>query len=548
LLRNSFPSRQWHFYFGKRVTFLLWFDNFFWDCLLSETIFYKNVQVDIFLYNSNRINFFMNLLLLFIWMYLLASIAIGIYAARRVHGSTDYVLAWRSLPIYIATATVFATWFGSETVLWTSSTFLSDGLSGIVSDPFWASLCLILVGLFFAKPLYQKNFLTIGDFYREKYGREVEVIAAICIIISYLGWVSAQIIALWVVFHAITSGAMSIDMGMILWASIVLIYTLFGGMWSIALTDFFQMMIIVVGMIVVGYYVTGLLPDNGNVFTVIEHAKNAGKLEFFPDFKVEDAINYAGILWFISAMLTMGFWSIPQQDVFQRVMSSKNVTTAQNSAILGGSLYFVIAFIPVFLAYSASLIDPKMVEMALAEGGDTQLVLPNLILQHTPVFVQIIFFGALLSAIMSTASGTLLAPSTMFVENLIKPMFQKFSDEVFLKIIRVTVAIFTVIVTLFALNSNMSIFAMVENAYKITLVGAFVPLVFGIYWKRANPLWALLAMVLGIVSWVAMETTNPEGIFPPQLVGLCFSTLGMLLWGFVPWLFKLKLRSTSSSK
>lgn len=169
-------------------------------------------------------------------------------------------------------------------------------------------------------------------------------------------------------------------------------------------------------------------------------------------------------------------------------MSSKNVTTAQNSAILGGSLYFIIAFIPVFLAYSASLIDPKMVEMALAEGGDTQLVLPNLILQHTPVFVQIIFFGALLSAIMSTASGTLLAPSTMFVENLIKPMFKKFSDEVFLKIIRVTVAIFTVIVTLFALNSNMSIFAMVENAYKITLAGAFVPLVFGIYWKRANPL------------------------------------------------------------
>lgn len=169
-------------------------------------------------------------------------------------------------------------------------------------------------------------------------------------------------------------------------------------------------------------------------------------------------------------------------------MSSKNVQTAQKAAICGGFLYFFIAFIPIFLAYSASLIDPKIIEIALAEGGDTQLVLPNLILQHTPVVVQIIFFGALLSAIMSTASGTLLAPSTMFVENLLKPMFKQFSDEVFLKVTRFTVATFAVIVTLFALNSSMSIFGMVENAYKITLAGAFVPLVFGIYWKQANSL------------------------------------------------------------
>jgi Na+/proline symporter len=249
-------------------------------------------------------------------------------------------------------------------------------------------------------------------------------------------------------------------------------------MWSVAMTDFFQMIIIMVGMVIVGYYVTGLLPDGGGVMTVVSHAAADGKLNPFPALTIGDAFNYAGMFAFVSALLTLGFGSIPQQDVFQRVMSSKDENTAQNSAVLGGSLYFLFAFVPIFLAYSASLIDPAMVGAALGEGGDTQLVLPNLILSPTPVFVQVMFFGALLSAIMSTASGTLLAPSTMFVENILKPFFKEISDKQLLRIIKGTVIVFTVFVTLFALSSETSIFGMVENAYKITLAGAVVPLAF----------------------------------------------------------------------
>ncbi len=147
---------------------------------------------------------------------------------------------------------------------------------------------------------------------------------------------------------------------------------------------------------------------------------------------------------------------------------------------------------------------------------------------------------------MSTASGTLLAPSTIFVENLIKPHLHKIPDVAFLKIIRITVVIFGIFVTLFALNSNLSIFGMVENAYKITLAGAFIPLVFGIYWKRANSLGAILAMSFGITSWIAMEIINPEGMFPPQLVGLCFSLVGMLLGGFFGQYLPMKQKAKKS--
>ncbi|HLD09944.1 MAG TPA: sodium:solute symporter, partial [Methylophilaceae bacterium] len=193
------------------------------------------------------------MLLGFVILYLLISIGIGVYAATRVKSSRDYVVAGRSLPIYIVTATVFATWFGSETVLGISATFLQEGLHGIVSDPFGSSLCLIFVGLFFARPLYRMNLLTIGDFYHKKYGRVVEIAVSIAIVLSYMGWVSAQMTALGLVFNVLSDGAVTQIQGTLIGAAIVLLYTLFGGMWSVALTDFFQMIIIVVGLFYIGW-------------------------------------------------------------------------------------------------------------------------------------------------------------------------------------------------------------------------------------------------------------------------------------------------------
>jgi Na+/proline symporter len=180
-----------------------------------------------------------------------------------------------------------------------------------------------------------------------------------------------------------------------------------------------------------------------------------------------------------------------------------------------------------FLAYSASLIDPKMVAANLDK--DPQLILPNLILSPiVPIFAQIMFFGALLSAIKSCASATLLAPSVSFSENILKPFFPRISDQRFLHLMRVVIVGFTVLVTFFALSTEASIYKMVENAYKVTLVAAFVPLVFGLYWKRATSLGATLAVVLGLVTWINLEIINPEGLVPPQLAGLLVSLAGMI--------------------
>ncbi|MFZ5484860.1 MAG: sodium:solute symporter family protein [Pseudomonadota bacterium] len=462
----------------------------------------------------------------FVLLYLVVSLGLGFYAATRVHNARDYIAAGRSLPMFIVVAMVFATWFGAETVLGIPATFMEEDLAGLISDPFGASLCLILFGLFFARKLYRMNLLTIGDFYRERYDRKVEVITGIAIALSYLGWVSAQITALGLVFNVLTDGQVTQAQGILIGASVVLLYTLFGGMWSVALTTFFQMIVIVLGLL----YIAWLLSDmTGGVAPVVEHAANHAKFHFWPD------LNAVAMIAFISGLITMGFGSIPQQDVFQRANAGKSEHVAVWGTVLGGVAYFLFAAVPMFMAYSANLIDPALAQQWLAD--DSQKLLPALVKTHLPLVAQVIFYGALLSVIMSTASGTLLAPSVTISENVIKDFITRkkhLPDHQLLVLTRWVVGVFTVLVTVYALWSleqETGIHQMVENAYKVTLVLAFVPLVAGLYWKRANTRGAYLAIAFGLLTWIPMEIWLPEGewLMPPQFAGFLMACVGMAL-------------------
>jgi len=462
------------------------------------------------------------MLLQLVIAYLVLSVAIGLYAATRVHNARDYIAAGRNLPMPVVLAMVFATWFGAETVLGISATFLDEGFRGLISDPLGASICLMLFGLVFARPLYRMNLLTLGDFFRVRYNRPTELVLSICIVISYLGWVAAQITALGLVFNVLSEDVLSMSQGMLIGAGVVLVYTLFGGMWSVAMTTFVQMIVIVIGLLLVS---SNAAEQAGGVATVIAKAHAEGKFAFLPSLDLIDMLGW------IAALFTMALGSIPQQDVFQRVNSSKNEKVAIWATTLGGVAYFFFASVPLFLAYSANLIDHDMVER-LSEV-DSQLILPTMILNHMPFYLQVIFFGALLSVIMSTASGTLLAPSVTFSENVLRPYFPKMTDTQFLWTTRATVATFTVIVTSYAIATEATIHTMVENAYRITLAGAFVPLAAGLFWKRASNLGAGLAVTLGLATWLALELIGFDEPAEPQLLGLFASLIGMLVGSFV---------------
>ena len=464
------------------------------------------------------------MLLTLVILYLLVTIAIGLWAARRVKNTADFAIAGRHLPLVMIITTTFATWFGSETVLGIPAKFVQTGLNGVVEDPFGAGSCLILVGLFFAAKLYKMTLLTISDYYRERYGRVVEVVCSFIIILSYLGWVAAQVTALGLVFKLLSGGAISIPVGMMIGTASILAYTLFGGMWSVAVTDFIQMIILVVGLSLIAWFAADMA---GGADKVITLASSQDMFRFLPDPSFHD------IVFFLGAAVTMMLGSIPQQDVFQRVMSAKDIQAATRGPVIGGLCYILFAFVPMFIVVSALIIMPEAARQLIAE--DPQQVIPRLVMDRMPFVMQVIFFGALLSALKSTASATLLAPSVTFVENIWRQFFPRVSDKQELRTMRIAVLLFSICVCGYAIAlQGTSIYELVSGAYQVTLVGAFVPLVFGLYWRRATTQGAIFAIVLGVITWLLFIVTPAGEQFPSQLAGLLAGIVGMLIGSLGP--------------
>ena len=464
------------------------------------------------------------MLLTLVIVYLLVTIGIGLYAARRVKTTSDFAIAGRHLPLVMIVTTTFATWFGSETVLGIPAKFVNNGLNGVVEDPFGAGTCLILVGLFFAGKLYKMTLLTISDYYRERFGRTVEIACSLIIMLSYLGWVSAQVTALGLVFNLLSAGSISIPMGMVIGVVSILAYTLFGGMWSVAVTDFIQMIILVVGLTILAVFAGNMA---GGADKVISLAISKDLFKFWPEPSFKD------IVFFFAAAITMMLGSNPQQDVFQRVMSANKESAARNGPVIGGVCYILFAFVPMFLVASALIIMPEQTAALLKD--DPQKVLPTLVLEKMPFVMQVLFFGALLSAIKSTASATLLAPSVTFTENIWRQFVPRTSDRKELKTMRITVLVFSVFVLAYAIYSQGTpIYEMVSGAYQVTLVGAFVPLVFGLYWKKASTQGAIFSIVLGLLAWLVLLATPAGEQFPAQLAGLIAALVGMVAGSLAP--------------
>ncbi len=454
------------------------------------------------------------MLIFSICIYLLLNLIVGLWASRRIHNTEDFVLAGRRLPMALATMVTFATWFGSETMMGAPSQFLEGGFLNVIEEPFGAALCLVLVGVFFARTFYRWNIITFCDFFLVRFGRTSEFVSAIMIIPSYFGWIAAQFVAMGIVGHVIFG--LPLETGIWAGAMMVMVYTLTGGMWSISITDFIHNIILILGLILLAVI---LFTKTGGVAAVTSQ-QPADFFRFVPK-----EVTFQSYAEYLAAWITIGLGSIPQQDIFQRVMASKDADTAVKSSITAGFLYLTVALLPLFIALASKSLYPELMQ------GDTKMIIPNMVLQHAPVWMQILFFGALISALLSTSSGAILAPAAVLGENLIKPYFPKLSDRQLLMAIRGGVIFVTLASILMAL-SRQDIFELVSESSSLSLVSLFVPLTFGLYWKPANSLGCLASMILGLSVWMLCEFLW-ETVFPSVLYGIFASLIGMLLGSYL---------------
>lgn len=457
------------------------------------------------------------ILLLFIVIYMIITVFIGWWASRFVKNTSDFVIAGRRMPMSVVAAGLFATWFGSETVMGASTAFLNEGLMGIIEDPFGAALCLIFIGIFMAKPLYRLNLFTFSDYFRRRYSHRAETLSAIMMIPSYWGWIAAQLIALATILNVLTG--VPIFTGVLVCAAMVMFYTYIGGMWAVSVTDFVQTVMIIGGMLFVMLNSVSMV---GGWDVLINHTHKEPE-----NFRILPNPDAKSIIAYFAAWITVGLGSVPQQDVFQRVMSAKSEKAAVWGAYISGLMYLTVGLMPIVIAYCGKIMYPE-----LLRGGDEarQMLIPYMVLQHSGLWMQILFFGALMSAIMSTASGAILAPSTVIGENIVKPFYPNLTDKQLLYVMRLGV-VFITVVSVFFTTLDQSIYELVRQSSELSLVSLFVPLIAGLYWQKASAWGAMAAMIIGLFVWLV--TTYIATEYPPIIYGLGASIAGMIVFSLL---------------
>jgi len=441
-------------------------------------------------------------------VYLLLNLGIGFWASKRISTTSDFVLAGRRLPLILAASVTFATWFGSETIMGAPTEFVEHGLLGVIEDPFGASLCLFLIGLFFARRFYKMNIITFCDFFRIRYGRKAELLSAILLIPSYFSWIAAQLLAMGIVLKVVLGWPLTECI--LLSSFVVVLYTIWGGMWSVSITDFFQTIMIIVGLLVVAVV---LYFKAGGFSPLISAAPN-GFFRFYPEAGFKNYLEY------FAAWITIGLGSIPQQDVFQRVMSAKSAKVSVNATLLSAFMYLTVALLPLFIGLCGHHLYPG------EAGTDGQMIIPNMVLMHMGIPLQILFFGALVSAILSTTSSAIMAPAVVLGENVIKFFRPELTDKQLLLLIRLAIVGITCI-CIFMAATRESIFELVAESSAFSLVSLFVPLTAGLFFKNPNLAGCILSMLTGLAVWLFCLQIGTE--YPALIYGLLASMLGMLL-------------------
>jgi len=433
-------------------------------------------------------------------LYVILSVGIGLWAARRVRNKQDFLVAGRRLPWLLSMSLLFSTWFGSETILGASQTFSEEGLLAVIEDPFGSALCLLLVGIWLARPFYRLPINTFGDFYALHFGPWTERIATPLMAFSYLGWIAAQLVALSEVISHFSG--FSRESALIIATLLILSYTLAGGMWSVAAIDIAQNAILIGGLVLLLCYLperwfrTDGLPSDFLAFT--------------PPPTLTGWLNY------LAAWMIIGLGSLPQQDMYQRVVSSKSERVAQRAAITAAILYVVVGLIPLAAGLYVRLYHPDW----LGDKGNSPII--RLVATYLPPWAQFFFWGSLISAIMSSASGGLLAPASLLSENILG-RWQKFSG---LWRARFSTLVVGILCWLFARN-NPHIYELVAESSVFSLVTLFVPMVVGLHaWRWRSAAGAITSMLAGVVAYYVAKYYQSE--VAPLWYGFGMSLIGYL--------------------
>jgi SSS family solute:Na+ symporter len=446
------------------------------------------------------------MILLGVGLYLLIMVAVGFYASRESHSLSDFVVAGRNLPLWLCSVTVFATWFGSGTMMGVATSAYDGDMLLMVGEPFGSGLALLLSGLFFARILRRTRRFTWPEFFQARYGKLAGVFGALADALSHVIWMGAVLFTFGVLLESLTGTPMSV--GIYVGLAVIVIYTMVGGMWAVAMTDFIQMIIFVSGLFILLFVVLG----EAGGWSAISAQLPDGAFRLIP-------VEHTAQNWvdWVHVWMALGVAAIASSSIIQRTLSARTEGVAQNSFYIAAIVYVTIGLIPLMLGFSARVLLPNM--------EDPNAALTELALTYLHPVLVAVFIGAIISAIMSTSDSILLGVASVISTNLLPVVVKNPSEELRFKVVRYSIPVIGLVASYFALNADRAVAVIIDSA-AVLLAGIIVPFILCFWWEKANRSGALAGLVFGIGTWIVAG--EMDSTFPPDLIGFCVSFVAMV--------------------
>ena len=472
-------------------------------------------------------------LLVVMLIYLALMLLLGYIAGlKTTDNSDDYRAAEGKMPCWLVTATILATFICGATIMGGGGTAYSSGLPSTIADPFAACLCLIAGGFIFQGQIRRTGAVSPAAVYQNRYGVVGGAIAGVCTIMPMLFFAGAQVAATGKLFQIVLGWPFKTVA--ILSGIFVIIYTAFGGITAVVWTDFAQVAILIIGVIVIFPAALGHVNELGGHAA----AKDLLGADWFSlgygaALRTENLISttssFENIIAYIALWVGASAGAMPGSDIMQRALVAKSPSIAKASAVTAGVLMTILGFFVVFTgAWARFFVESghnmfTALEMErLAE--DSELVMPLISTHLLPQWFTAIFYVGLLGAIMSSADTALFAPATIIANDIIRPLSHRkgkvIEDKKMITIVRICVIALGLIATLFG-TFTQSVYTLEVIGFTVQIV-LFFPLLFALYWKHANRTGAVAAMIVGILYCVilmlAQGTVDPSPYWAIALI------------------------------
>ena len=450
-------------------------------------------------------------------LYLLVMLFIGWWSSKRITSNTDFMVAGRRLGPVLMAGTLAATEIGGGSSLGVVQQGMQN--HGISSAWYIITMGFAFVILTFLAPKFRAATVkTVPEYFRRRYGKSAGLITAIIMLLPLIGLTAGQFIASSVILS--TMLGISYKTAVIIVAVVVTIYSIMGGLWSVTLTDFVQVFLIIVGMIIAVPFAMNLAGGWGNVVANVP-------AETFDMFKGYSPMAVVSLTVMYTATFTVG------QEAVSRYYAARDGKAAKQGSIMAAILNFVYAFIPAVLG----IITLALINMGKFNAEDfadvgARYALPVLAMEAMPAIICGLLFAGIISATMSSSDSDLLGAGSIFANDIYRAVLKPdASSEEVMKVTKIVMAIVGVASMFIALFNTSSIVNLLMFCFTLRAAGAFFPYVLGHYWTGASLAGTIASLISGSIVVVYLEKFSGSVLFgvklsqpiiPGLIVGLVF--------------------------